>query len=74
MAVNYNRLFHKMIDMGISNSQLAEDAQISLNIITRLKRNEYVSLETIEKICRTLKCEPGDILVFQESGTKDNVE
>lgn len=66
MAVNYNRLFHMMIDMGISNSQLAEDAQISLNILTRLKRNEYVSLETIEKICKTLKCEPNNILTFQE--------
>ena len=55
-----------MIDMGISNSQLAEDAQISLNILTRLKRNEYVSLETIEKICKTLKCEPNNILTFQE--------
>ena len=73
MAVNYNRLFHKLIDMGISNSQLADDAQISPNIITRLKRNEYVSLETIEKICRALKCEPNDILVFQDKGDATNV-
>lgn len=73
MAVNYNRLFHKLIDMGISNSQLADDAQISPNIITRLKRNEYVSLETIEKICRALKCKPNDILVFQDKGDATNV-
>ena len=48
MAVNYSRLFHQLIDMGISNNQLADDTQISSNIITRLKQNEYVSLEAIE--------------------------
>jgi len=42
---------------------------ISLNIITRLKRDEYVSLETIEKICLTLQCQVDDILDF---GVRNN--
>ena len=40
-------------------------AGVSANIITRLKRNEYVSLESIEKICRTLNCSVDDILEFK---------
>lgn len=70
MAVTYKRLFHLMIDQNITNTQLAEKAGISLNIITRLKRDEYVSLETIEKICTTLQCRVDDILDFnvQNSG------
>lgn len=40
MAVQYNKLFKMMIDRKMSNHQLAEQAGISLNIITRLKRDE----------------------------------
>lgn len=64
MAVRYKKLFHLMIDQNMTNAQLAEKAGISLNIITRLKRDEYVSLETIEKICLTLQCRVDDILEF----------
>ena len=65
MAVSYNKLFHLMIDRKISNSELAEQAGVSLNIITRLKRDEYVSLETIEKICISLDCKVDEILSFE---------
>lgn len=64
MAVTYKKLFHLMIDQNMTNAQLAEKAGISLNIITRLKRDQYVSLETIEKICITLQCRVDDILDF----------
>ena len=66
MAVSYNRLFHRMIDKKMSNAQLASQAGISLNIITRLKRDEYVSMETIEKICNVMNCGVDDILEFQQ--------
>ena len=51
MAVCYDKLFHRMIDKRITNAQLMSMAGFSPNIITRLKRNEYISLESIEKIC-----------------------
>ena len=51
MAVSYKKLFHLMIDKGITNAELMEQAGVSANIITRLKRNNYLSLDTIEKIC-----------------------
>ena len=66
MGVQYNKLFHLMIDQKMSNSELVEKAGISLNIMTRLKRDEYVSLETIEKICTALNCKVDDILQFNK--------
>ncbi len=65
MAICYDRLFHMMIDKKITNAQLKEMTGVSGNIITRLKRNEYISLESIEKICRTLNCSVDDILKFE---------
>lgn len=72
MAVSYNRLFHMMADKKMSNAQLASRAGISLNIITRLKRDEYVSMETIEKICGVMNCGVDDIIEFtQRDGGTD---
>lgn len=38
----------------------------ALMIITRLKRDNYLSLDTIEKICNTLHCGVDDILEFYD--------
>ena len=53
-----------MIDRKMTNNQLAKQAGISLNIITRLKRDEYIAMQTIEKICIALDCGVDDILEF----------
>jgi putative transcriptional regulator len=73
MAVRYNKLFKLLIDKKISNSELAERSGFSANIITRLKRDNYVSLESIEKICGVLDCGVDDILEFiPDDGGKEN--
>ena len=64
MGVSYDRLFHMMIDRKITNAQLMNMCGFSANIITRLKKDEYISLESVEKICRTLDCGVDDILNF----------
>ena len=53
-----------MIDRKITNIQLKDMAGVSANIITRLKRDEYISIESIEKICKALQCGVDDILEF----------
>ncbi len=64
MAVCYNKLFKLMIDKKISNNELASKAGVSLNIITRLKRDQYIAMDTIEKICIALGCSVDEILEF----------
>ena len=64
MAVSYKRLIHLMIDKGVTNAELMEKAGFSANIITRLKRDHYVALDSIEKICYALDCGVDDILEF----------
>ena len=64
MAVSYKRLFHLMIDKGMTNAELIEKGGFSANTITRLKRDNYVALDSIEKICYALDCGVDDILEF----------
>ncbi len=65
MAVCYDKLFHLLVDKRMTNAQLADKASISANIITRIKKNEYISLESIEKLCHALECTVDDILEFK---------
>ena len=64
MAVSYKKLFHMMIEKEMTNAKLQQKAGFSANIITRLKRNGYISLESIENICRVMECGVDDILEF----------
>lgn len=64
MSVSYKKLFHVMIERDITNVQLQKQAGFSANIITRLKRNNYISLESIESICKVMNCKVDDILEF----------
>ncbi len=71
MGVTYRKLFHKLIEEEMTPKQLADRAGISLNIMTRIRRNEYISLESVEKITRILQCEIGDILEFTQAGKEE---
>lgn len=66
MAVSYKKLFHLLIDRNMSPAELQRKAGYSANISTRLRKNEYVSLESIEKICHILDCKVDDIVEFSE--------
>lgn len=72
MAVSYKKLFHLLIEKDMTNAQLQQQAGFSGNIITRLKRNGYVSLESIENICRVLECGVDDILEFVPNEKENN--
>ena len=64
MAVSYKKLFHMLIDRNITPAQLQLEAGYSANISTRLRRDLYVSLESVEKICKVLNCKVDDIVEF----------
>ena len=76
MPVIYNKLFKLLIDRRISNSELMDKAGFSANIITRLKKNEYVSMESIEKLCNALQVSVDEILDFvsvESGGTNERL-
>ena len=38
----------------------------SANIMTRIKRNQYISLESVEKLCYALNCTVDEIIEFRK--------
>lgn len=61
MAVTYKKMFHMLIDSNMLSTQFQQEAGYSVNISTRLRRDYYVSLESVEKICRVLNYKVDDI-------------
>ena len=64
MAVSYKKLFHMLIDRNMTAAELQKEAGYSANISTRMRRDDYVSLDSIEKICRVMNCKVDDIVEF----------
>lgn len=64
MSVSYKKLQHILIERDISHSQLMREANISANIISKIKTGQYIALDKVESICNALDCTPNDILVF----------
>lgn len=72
MAVSYKKLQHLLIERNITHSQLMREANISANIISKIKTGQYIALDKVESICNALNCTPNDILVFlPEENDKD---
>lgn len=62
MKVDYKKLWIMLIEKGISKAQLRELCHISPATLTKLNKNEIVSLVVIIRICLALNCEISDIV------------
>lgn len=58
MGVSYNRLWKMLIDKNMKRIEMQYLTGISGNILARMGKNQYVSMETIEKICKKLWTAP----------------
>lgn len=74
MGVNYKKLWIKIAEKEMSNPQVREMAEVSASTFTKLKKNEYVSLESLVKIAIALDCEVGDIVEIVKDEEKAEVQ
>ena len=64
MRIDRIKLVAEMTRQDLTQKELAEKAGVSANIITRLKHDKYISMESIERLCNALDCSVDDILEF----------
>jgi DNA-binding Xre family transcriptional regulator len=62
MGVSYKKLFKILIDRNMKKKDLQQMAALSPSSISKLAKNEYVSLEVIVKVCAALQVDVGDIM------------
>ena len=68
--LKYDKLFQMMSDKGIGKSSLRYNG-FSPNLIGRLAKGEHINTVNIDKICKLLNCQPGDIMEYIPDKTKD---
>ena len=73
MAISYNKLWKLLVDRKMSTAALRKAAGIAPNTMTRLRRDEEVTLTVLNKICTTLNVDIGDVMEFVEE-RKNNEE
>ena len=60
--ISYKPLLKLLIDRDMTKEQLRTALSFSPNVIAKFNKNEYVSLEVIDKICNHLNCSISDVI------------
>ena len=71
MAISYNKLWKLLIDKRMSKADLRRAASIAPNTMTKLRRDEEVSMAVLIKICTALNANIGDIVDLTPDGKID---
>lgn len=64
MTVSYNKLWKLLIDKKLSKADLRKNADIAPNTMTKLRRDEPVSMLILLKIAEYLDCDISDMCEF----------
>jgi len=62
MAVSYKKLWHLLIDLDMKKQDLRKKANVAPASLSKMAKGETVTTDTIEKICKALKCDVADIM------------
>ena len=62
MAISYNKLWKLLIDKRMRKIDLMMAAGIGTTTLSKLGKNQFVSMEVLVKICKVLDCNIGDIV------------
>lgn len=62
MKISYNRLFKLLIDKDLKKTDLVKGAGISAGTLAKLSKNEFISMESLIKICSFLDCDIEDVV------------
>lgn len=67
MPVSYDKLWKMLIDKKMNRTDLKDAAGISFNVLAKMGRNEFISMESLSKICAALNCDVEDVILFSNA-------
>ena len=62
--ISYNKLWKLLVDKKMSKADLRKAAEVAPNTMTKLRRDESVSMTVLLKITDCLDCDISDICEF----------
>ncbi len=64
--IKYDKLFALLESEGKSSTHFLRQEGMHPSVVNKLRKNERVNTDTIDKLCSILHCQPGDILEYVE--------
>lgn len=64
--VDYSPLWQTMKEKNITTYALINKHGINTRTVNNLKHNKGITVDTLEKLCKILNCQPNDILTFHD--------
>jgi DNA-binding Xre family transcriptional regulator len=65
--IRYNKLFELLEQQGKTATNWLRQQGMHPSVVNKLRKNETVTTETIDRLCSLLACQPGDILEHTET-------
>ena len=62
--ITYEPFWNTLREKGFSTYALIQNYNISSSTIDRLRKNKGISTQTIDDLCKILKCKVEDILLY----------
>jgi type I restriction-modification system DNA methylase subunit len=66
MIYSYDRLWKRLTDKNITNSEISRMANISAHTLSKMQKNEPITLDNLAKIATVLNCSFDDIIEFSD--------
>lgn len=64
MALSYNKLWKLLVDKKMSQSDFRKAVDLSPNTLTKMRKDEPITLTTLERVCKVLGADFGDIVEY----------
>ena len=64
--IRYNKLWKLLVDKKMSKADLRRAIGAAPNTLTKLRRDEEVSMAILIRICEQLDCDIGDIVSLED--------
>ena len=64
--ISYNKLWKILVDKKLSKADLRKAIGVAPNTLTKLRRDEEVSMSILIRICEYLNCDIGDIVSLED--------
>ena len=73
MPFKYDKLFKLLKEKGFSTYRIRKENLISQASLTKMKNGTgNIDTRTIERLCKLLNCQPGDIMEYVDDDTIEN--
>lgn len=60
--ITYKPLWKTLIEKDMKKMDLVEDGTVSRGTLAKMGKNQKVSLEVVERICKRLQCRVEDVV------------